>query len=352
MRRYLIICLLGGGVALFGCGGNESDRSEVTERTGDVVESPREEVAADEPVDADARGTAQVRVRSLSIGEDPVVETSEVFYFPFADAGGERKVVVGLALEAGDLLSGRSGDAVAGLDCGGSTAVLSGEFRVLIKGAEGESCVLDLLSGSLDVLADAPTEINVGGVVLGTEGTAYSVWPTRIDTEPRTYLCVYDGNVSVRNARGPTSINSVDQGMGVLLWRQEAKTLPPRAFERQSEQSAQAYAREALARYAQGEGRDDPMPPARDAYEQLYELYRAVLRDAEAPEPRVELAKALIRYGEAGKAAYQLRQAGVVDEESLERHRIDPRVLRRRLTDREREGSRQPPRGSGDVPPR
>lgn len=347
MRWYLVICLLGGGVALLGCQREASDEpvgatgeaaQDATERTGDVVEPRREEVTRDEPAGEGARAAAPIRVRSLSIGERSVAEASEVLYSPFADAGGERAVIVGMALEAGDLLSSRSSEVVVGLDCGGSVAVLSGGFRVLINTTEGEDCVLDLLSGVLDVLADAPTEVNVGGVVLGTEGTAYSVWPTRRDDEPRTYVCVYDGSVSVRGARELPAIDRIGGGTGVVLGEQEAATLPQREFERQSEQSAQAYARQALARYALEDVRD---APATGAYDQLHALYQAVLRDADAPEPRVELAKALLRYDEVGKAAYQLRRAGVIDEESLERYRIDPWVLRRGLTDRDREGVRQ-----------
>lgn len=173
MRRYLLICLLGGGVALCGCQRDESVDPEAAEQTRDVVTSQREETAGQESVE---EGTIQVVVRSLSLGERSVAETRDVRYLPFADTAGEHELVVGMALEAGDLLSSRSGDAVVGLDCGGSTAaVLSAKFRVLINGTEGERCVLDLMSGSLDVLADAPTQVNVGGVVLGTEGTAYTV---------------------------------------------------------------------------------------------------------------------------------------------------------------------------------
>lgn len=72
MRRYLLICLLGGGVALCGCQRDESVAPETAEQAGDVVTSHREETAGRE---SGEEGSVQVVVRSLSIGDRSIAET-------------------------------------------------------------------------------------------------------------------------------------------------------------------------------------------------------------------------------------------------------------------------------------
>lgn len=291
----------------------------------------------------------QVRVTALSIGEQPVPVTREVRHFPFAESSEGLMVEVDMALEPGDLLSSASAEAVVELDCRGAIVVLSGRFRVLIDTAEDDGCVLDLLSGALHVLADSPTEVNFGGAVLGTEGTAYAVWLTRSPQGADSAICVYDGEATLRT-----------EGVAVSVGAQQYVKLLPQAeptvssvTDRQIVRSAEAFARADLARQVPvlaepaRPPRPAPTPPPppephsgeenRPAYTDLTRLHYAVLKAPDDKARRVELAKAQIALGENDKAVYQLRRADVADEESLEHYQIDPRVLNRNLSNRNRD---------------
>lgn len=51
MRRYLLICLLSGGIALCGCQRDESIAPDTAEQTGEVGTSHLEETAGRESVE-------------------------------------------------------------------------------------------------------------------------------------------------------------------------------------------------------------------------------------------------------------------------------------------------------------
>ncbi len=259
---------------------------------------------------------AEVEVTSLARDFEAVDETDDVRCTLFASFE-ETGVAVGMELEPGDLLASVSGATDLELTCpNGSLLRFSGSFRVLINPPEeGGDCAVNFLSGTLDVLTDQPTEVNAGGVVLGSEGTQFSVELSRGADGGEQTCNVYDGRVRWR-ARGVEQ-RWLDGGRR-LNWDRDdfsEAEVPEAQLSRVAGRQARFDAIMALRRGAA----EDP----RAAAERLAELHHAVLAEPGDADRRVALAKAQLDYRISDQATYHLGRAGVRTEEQMRSHQID-----------------------------
>ncbi len=147
---------------------------------------------------------AQAIVRTVLVGERSVTDTDRVQLSRFADFAIEKKIAVGTTLEVGDLLSTAAPDTNVLLEVGcpanGRTVFrFSGAFRVVVLPPRADvPCVLQLLAGGVDVMAEEPTEINAGGVVLGSKGTQYSVHLRRTESGPVCEGVVFENDLLIK----------------------------------------------------------------------------------------------------------------------------------------------------------
>ena len=268
---------------------------------------------------------AQVMVTGLAQEFEALTETGDVRRTLFASFE-ETGVAIDLELEPGDLLASVSGAIDLELTCpNGSLLRFSGSFRVLINPPEeGSDCAVNFLSGTLDVLTDQPTEVNAGGVVLGSEGTHFSVELARGDEGAVESCSVYDGRVRWRG-RG-TSRRWLDGGKR-LDW------------DREDFSEARVPAAE-LSRVAGRQARFDAVKASRHGAatdpravaERLAKLHHAVLVEPGDADRRVALAKAQIDYRISEQATYHLGRAGIRTDEQMRRRQIDVDKLKMRQT--------------------
>jgi hypothetical protein len=159
---------------------------------------------------APVAANAQAVVRTVIVGESSVPETGRVHLSRFADFAVQNKIAVGTALQVGDLLTTAAPETNVLLEIGcpanGRTVFrFSGAFRVVVLPPRPDvPCVLQLLGGGVDVMAEEATEINAGGVVLGSKGTQYAVHLRRTDAGPVCEGIVYENALHIRT--GPTEI--------------------------------------------------------------------------------------------------------------------------------------------------
>ncbi len=274
----------------------------------------------------------QAEVTALVRDAEPLAETTDLACTRFASFEDLPSVRVGLELEPGDLLASVSGATDLELTCpGGSLLRFSDNFRVLVDvPGEGSDCAVDFLSGTLDVLTDQPTEVNAGGVVLGTEGTQYTVELLVRDGAAEQDCKVWDGRVRWR-ARGSEE-RWVRGGERLEL---KAARLSPEAFARLEperlghedlERAAERYARFDLARSKRVA--PDAVADPEAMRERLRELHYQALQRPDDSDRRVALAKAQLDVQAAREASYNLNRAGVRTEQEMRRHRIDPARLK------------------------
>lgn len=153
---------------------------------------------------APVAANAQAIVRTVIVGERSVPETERVHLSRFADLAVERKIAVGTALEVGDFLTTAAPDANVLLEIGcpatGRTVFrFSSAFRVVVLPPRPDvPCVLQLLSGGVDVMAEEATEINAGGVVLGSKGTQYAVHLRRTESGPVCEGVAYENDLLIK----------------------------------------------------------------------------------------------------------------------------------------------------------
>lgn len=259
----------------------------------------------------------QVTVTNLSRDLEVLTETADVrctLFASFEEAG----VVVGMQLEPGDLLASASGDVDLELTCpNGSLLRFSGSFRVLINPPEeGSDCAVNFLSGTLDVLTDQPTEVNAGGIVLGTEGTQYSVELIRGEQGVEEACSVYDGRVKWRTREVETQW--LDGGRR-LDWNR-GQYSEDEVGDAELNRVARRQARFDASKSMRGGGlAEDPKAMA----ERLARLHYDVLTRPGDIDRRVELAKAQIDYQISGQATYHLGRAGIRTDEQMKSHQID-----------------------------
>ncbi|HEX9734404.1 MAG TPA: hypothetical protein VGG06_20725 [Thermoanaerobaculia bacterium] len=269
----------------------------------------------------------QAVVSALARGPEPLTTTTDVHCSRFASFEDEPEVVAGMELEPGDLLASVTADVDLELTCpNGSLLRFTGGFRVMVEAAAGDACAVNFLSGTLDVLTDKETEVHAGGVVLGSEGTQYSVSLSREGTGTDWKCWVYDGRVRW------TTPEVDDRWLGAgtrlrLADRQHdaGVTVETRITEQELTHAALRYATFDVARSRTGRGQvEDP----RAAVEELSKLHFEVLARPDDSGRRVELAKKQLALRIPSQAAYNLGRAGVRTEQELRRYQIDASSLR------------------------
>ena len=161
-----------------------------------------------------AAASAQAIVRTVIVGERSVPDTERVQLSRFADFAVEKKIAVGTTLQVGDLMSAAAADGTVLLEIGcpanGRTLFrFSGAFRVVVLPPRTDvPCVLQLLAGGVDVMAEEPTEINAGGVVLGSKGTQYAVHLRRSESGPVCEGVVYENDLLIRTTQKEIPLSS------------------------------------------------------------------------------------------------------------------------------------------------
>ena len=260
----------------------------------------------------------QAEVAALARGLEPLTTTTDVRLTRFASFEEEARIDVGTTLEPGDLLASTSGEIDLALTCPEGTVLrFSGSFRVLIDVPGSESdCALNFLSGTLDVLTDQPTEVNAGGVVLGSEGTQYSVVIVRGPRGAAQRCSVYDGRVAWSYSAGER--RWLDGGMRLDLGPGRLEEGEIRSDE--LARVATRYARfDVAGSLAAGQQHADPQA----ATASLARLHYKVLAEPRDTSRRVDLARAQIDMKVLDQANYNLERGGLRTQLERRRHQIE-----------------------------
>ncbi len=275
-----------------------------------------------------ATAEPQATIKSLAHDLEPLTETTDIRLTRFADFTDEPAVRVGMTLEPGDLLTSGPGGFALELECaGGSLLRFTESFRVLVDvPGEGVDCAVNFLSGTVDVLTDQPTEIEAGGVVLGSEGTQYSVHLVRRSNQPDFECLVYDGRVEWRlpkqklQPRQKTKWLRAGKSMRMVNQKTAVTLIAPRQFAT----TAQRYARfDVVNAKATGLAISNETT----ATNNLARVHQMVLAQPKDTQLRVDLAKAQLQYALPAAANYNLRVGGVRTQEQMQVYQIDSRQL-------------------------
>lgn len=269
----------------------------------------------------------QAVVSTLARDLEPLTETTDVRCSRFASFDDEPKVVVGMELEPGDLLASVSGDVDLELTCPSGTLLrFSGGFRVMIDAAEeGNDCAVNFLSGTLDVLTDQPTEVNAGGVVLGSEGTQYSVELSRSGGAADWSCLVYDGRVRWKTPESDGRWLKTGRRLRFATHRSGAAVMDEaRIAEPELSRAALRYARFDVVKSRTSDHQVDDL---RAAVRQLSKLHLEVLIRPADVDRRVDLAKMQITY-RIPQAIFNLNRAGIRTEQAMRRYQIDPATIK------------------------
>jgi hypothetical protein len=264
-----------------------------------------------------ATAMAQARVEAI------IPENARISVEPLG-ADGPALLTVGTELMPGDLVTSQGDSVSMKLACGeaGTVEYLVGPspFRLLIDVPTVASCHVDLLLGSTEVKAEAPTETSAGGVTLGSLGTQYAVELRRERNTLILNCLVYDDTVRVLTWSGMEAVAG-----NKLIW--SAGTVDVASNTRQDlTKSAATYARFDLAT-AEKEGM--AIPDRNTTFLQLTTLHYEVLADPTSESKRVELAKEQLKYKVTDQAMFNLKRVELESDTALRRHQIDPGVIRR-----------------------
>jgi hypothetical protein len=215
-------------------------------------------------------------------------------------------LTVGAKMNLGDSLESASGKILVELRCANGTMYTFRDiFRIAIVPPSKTGCAINVLSGGLDVLTDRPTEVNAGGIHLGTEGTAYSVTVNLEGTAMRSRLAVFEGRASVSDAEpvGQGEVLEISKGA-----RQRGTVNP----QRDVLPTASTFAQLDVA-HAQG------VEVGSEALKSLTALHAQVLTTPNDREQRIELARAQKFYRvQDYNFSYQLRRLGITERELLD----------------------------------
>lgn len=256
--------------------------------------------------------SAQAVVRALIVDGKSVTQTDRIHLSRFADLTEETTIAVNTPLEAGDLIRALDSKVLVELECaskGRTPFRFSSGFRVVVLPPRQDvPCVMQLLAGGVDVRTEEATEINAGGIVLGSRGTQYAVQLRRTDEGTVCDGVVFDDELEVkvpaREAMKLTSNSGWTYNLVTSTGRRGA--VPERAIE-WSAAVATAFDLTRLEPGAAGS------PEAQKQLgQQLFELNMAVLKAPANQELRAELGKIQQRLGIADGARYNLKRAGAL----------------------------------------
>jgi hypothetical protein len=257
-----------------------------------------------------AAASAQAVVRAVIVDGKSVTQTDRVHRSRFADLTEETTIAVNTPLEAGDLIRALDSKVLVELECaskGRTPFRFSSGFRVVVLPPRQDvPCVMQLLAGGVDVRTEEATEINAGGIVLGSRGTQYAVQLRRTDEGTVCDGVVFDDELEVkvpaREAMKLASNSGWTYNLVTGTGRRGA--VPERAIE-WSAAVATAFDLTLLDPGAAGS------PEAQKQLgQQLFELNMAVLRAPANQELRAELGRTQQRLGITAAARYNLKRAG------------------------------------------
>lgn len=265
--------------------------------------------------------SAQAVVRAVIVDGKSVTQTDRVRRSRFADLTEETTIAVNTPLEAGDLIRALDSKVLVELKCastGRTPFRFSSGFRVIVLPPRQDvPCVMQLLAGGVDVRTEEATEINAGGIVLGSRGTQYAVQLRRTNEGAVCDGVVFDDELEVkvpaREAMRLTTSSGWTYNLATGTGTRGA--VPDRTIE----WSAAVATAFDLARLAPGTASS---PEAQKRLgQQLFELNMAVLKAPANQELRAELGKTQQRLGITDAARYNLKKAEV-----LKRQQATPRV--------------------------
>ena len=252
--------------------------------------------------------------------------TTSVSVERYASLETESPVSVGMALDFGDLVeSTDAADTSIEIECpaeSGNRYKLSPPFRVAIGLSSEQGCRIDLMAGTANVQSDSPTEVNAGGVLIGTRGTQF--WVRAEQSSESPVVCVFEGAVEVAGRDGV-----VRQGTALFV----AESPSPGALQAQRiptalySSVANLYANFDVS-YADRTG-----TLTGETREALYEQHLAVLRNPNDSGARLALAVSQFNTGQPDKATYNLQRSGIRDVSTLKNeYSIDPDAFRDQLS--------------------
>ncbi|MEM9304696.1 MAG: hypothetical protein AAGE01_21470, partial [Pseudomonadota bacterium] len=284
---------------------------------------------------------AQGVVTDLVSSGMPAEELSEIQLLRFAVIGAAVPIARGMQLDPGDIIeSAETGKGIE-LTCPPDTNSqyrFEGLFRVMMAGVTDDGgCAFELLAGRVDVLTDADTQVDSGGVVLGTEGTQYALSVARAaGGEVSREVVVFDGTVTIRT---PAVDSRLQAGNAVVL-----ASLRATPQERPVARMDVARATRMLVNFDTSRAlRADPSLDPNTVRRSLASSHSRVLTasDAQASAARLDLAQTQQGYQLNDAAVSNFNKAGVLNQQGIQEHAIDLSTLNQGLNPRNYEILRQ-----------
>jgi hypothetical protein len=272
-----------------------------------------------------ARG--QAVVRAVIVDRKSVSETDRVHLSRFADLTETTRIAVNTPLDVGDLIWALGPGVLVEIECsskGRTPFRLSNGFRAVVLPPRPDvPCVLQLLAGGVDVRTDETTEINAGGIVLGSKGTQYAVRLRRTGDGAVCDGVVVDGDLSVRppslKMRELTGNNSWTYDLAASRGRRGAIS---EQMVQQSAAIATVFDLTRLSAVATGS------PAAQEQMaEQLFALHSAVLRAPANQDVRAELGKTQEKLGIMDGARYNLKRVSALARDEATVRDAEPQVI-------------------------
>lgn len=267
--------------------------------------------------------SAQARVETIIFDGDP----SPVSFIPLGSAD-MKELAPDMNLLPGDLVFTSAQGTTVVFMCppdGGSTFAIESPFRVQVSVPTEASCHLDLDAGSMDVLAEASTEITSGGVDAGSVTTQYAVRVAATEEGVVQEINVFDGEVFVRSEAGELEIG---QGSSLTYGSGSSGPVVEANSAEDIKRSAAVYSAYDVDQALRA-GAD--VGDWRELRARLEELHYEVLDEPDDETRRVELARVQLRYEARDQALYNLKRADVTTEDKLRQYDIDPGVFQRGL---------------------
>ena len=266
-----------------------------------------------------AQASAQARVETIILGAD----ASPVLFVPLGSMV-EKELKPDMNLLPGDLVYTSAEGTTLVLRCppeGGNTFAVESPFRVQVSVPREASCRFDVGAGSMDVLAEEPTEVTSGGVNAGSVTTQYAVRAIASEAGVSQEVNVFDGEVFVLTEGGSVGVR---QGSSLTYEPELGETFVGANSDEDIRRSAAVYSAFDLDQAIRaGAEIGDPG----ELLVQLQGLHYEVLSEPDDEARRVELARVQLQYQATDQALYNLKRADVTTEDRLQQYNIDPSVF-------------------------
>lgn len=274
-----------------------------------------------------AAASGDMVVRTIIVAGRSVPKTDRVRLARFADLREEGFLALNTRLGVGDLITSTAQDVLVELTCvrppGATPAAdaggqppgspegtpfrLSSGFRAVVLPATAQApCVLELLSGGVDVETDEPTVVNAAGIVLGTRGTTFAV---RLRRTPQGVVCdgvVFEGLLDLNPPQRTTVVLEQGRAWQWNVTASAGKQAP--VADDVLRESARVHTLFDLAAVNPAVFTTTSVTERRAAGQKLFTSRAAVLREPTNLEARVGLAAAQSAVGLTRNASLQLRK--------------------------------------------